>query len=240
MFKCLVHLQEIKVSEFKILKEIVAVRYEDETIKLTQLHTLTLEDLPQLDGFCSPINEDSAEILLVDEFEDFFGKKIQFPNLVVLKLSSINVEKIWYNHNLEFCSFDKLTTFIVEGCGNLAFVLTSSMVKSLPQLKEFEICDCKSMEEVIRTEGNTEEMIFPKLNLLKLKGLPKVTNFCRRNLIQCPSMVDLTIENCHHLQIFLSTSNEDGQPHDSSTTLFDEKVDFPKLKYLTLIDAKKW
>ncbi|XP_065874261.1 uncharacterized protein [Euphorbia lathyris] len=226
MFRCLVQLREIHVSECQILKEIVHVRYEDETIKLTQLHTLTLESLPQLEGFCSPTNKDSAEILSVDESEYFFGKKIQFPNLVELKLSLINVEKIWHNHSIEFYPFDKLTTFIVEGCGNFASVLTSSVVRSLAQLKKFEICDCKSMEEVIRTVGETEKIIFPKLSYLKLKGLPKVVKFCSGNLIQCPSMEVLLIENCARLQTFVSISDED------TSTLFDEKVDFPNLDQL--------
>ncbi|XP_065854644.1 uncharacterized protein [Euphorbia lathyris] len=233
MFRCFVQLHEINVRQCEILKEIVAVRYEDETIELTQLHTLTLEDLPQLEGFCSPTNEASAEILAVDEIENLFDKKIQFPNLVELKLSSINVEKLWHNHNTEFCPFEKLITLTVEGCGNLASVLTSSMVRSLVQLKQFEICDCKSMEEVIRTEGETEEIVFPKLKYLKLKGLPKVVKFCKGNLIQCPSMEELWIRNCPHLQTFISTSIVVGRQQDSST-LFDEKVDFPNLEKLVI------
>ncbi|XP_065852968.1 uncharacterized protein [Euphorbia lathyris] len=234
MFRCLVQLQEINVSKCEILKEIVAASYEDETIKLTQLEILTLENLPQLEGFCSPTNGASAEILLVDEFENLFSKKIQFPNLVKLKLLSIKVEKIWHNLNTEFCPFDKLTTIIVQGCQNLTYVLTSLMVRSLAQLKKFEIRDCKSMEEVIRIEGEIEEkMIFPKLNHLFLGRLPKVVNFCKSNLIKFPNMEELRISGCPCLQTFVSTGNEAGQQQDSST-LFDEKVDFPNLEQLVI------
>ncbi|XP_065851783.1 uncharacterized protein [Euphorbia lathyris] len=82
------------------------------------------------------------------------------------------------------------------------------------------------------------DMIFPKLIHLKLKGLPKFTNFWRGNIIQCPSMKMLWIENCPHLQKFVSTSNE-AQQHDSSTNLFDEKVDFPNMNILLISGVQR-
>ncbi|WCJ44552.1 Disease resistance protein At4g27190 [Euphorbia peplus] len=91
MFRCLVQLQEMGVTHCEILKEIVAAgRYDDETIKMTQLHSLTLEDLPQLEGFCSPTNEASAHLSLADEFQNLFGKEV----CSILLLQYIYVIKI--------------------------------------------------------------------------------------------------------------------------------------------------
>ncbi|XP_065856411.1 uncharacterized protein [Euphorbia lathyris] len=260
MTQGLVQLQKMEVKYCNSVEEIITKGSANEVtnkVIFPLLRSIILESLPgliSLNGGSKILECPSLEEIAIVDCPTTFTctflrelqsnpadgitePKIQFPKLVVLK--SINMEKIWHNHNLEFCSFDKLTAFSVEGCGNLAYVLTSSMVRSLAQLKEFQICDCESIKEVIRTEGDTEEMVFPKLNYLKLKGLPKLVKFCRGNLIQYPSMEDLWIENCPCLRTFVSTSNEVGQQHDSSTTLFDEKVDFPNLYKLMISGAQR-
>lgn len=137
-----------------------------------------------------------------------------------MKFVGINVEMIWpCQHKALSPSIEKLTTLIVDGCGNLNFLFTSSIVGSLAQLKVLEICDCKSMEEVILAAGEGETMskiLLPKLDSLKLKGLPKLVRFCIAKLIECPSLKVLKMENCPRLQAFVSTQ--------VNTALFDEKV----------------
>ncbi|KAJ9159368.1 hypothetical protein P3X46_024877 [Hevea brasiliensis] len=231
IFRGLVQLEEINASSCKILETIVDEESEndnvrDEGIKLTQLCKLTLEYLPHFTSFCS---------------------QIQFPNLTDLKLSSINVGKIWPNKLIGLSScIERLTTLIIDGCGHLSYLFTSSMVGSLAQLKKLEICDCKSMEVVIiKEEGEMmSKMLFPKLDTLKMKGLPKFIRFCIGNLIECPSMRVLWIENCPHLQTFISSSitknlgitSGAGQ---ASATLFDEKVCFPNLEELHILYMHK-
>ncbi|XP_037496108.1 uncharacterized protein LOC105647850 isoform X2 [Jatropha curcas] len=168
-----------------------------------------------------------------------FSKKIQFPNLVDLKLASINVEKIWPNQLTELSPWiTNLTRLIIDTCENLSYLFTSSMVESLAKLIHIEIRDCKSMKEVIVT--NREEMksimLFPRLDSIKLKGLPSLRRFCTAKFIECPSLKHLRIKNCPQLQAFISSSRSTyaGTSGQANSTLFDEKILFPNLENLRI------
>ncbi|KAJ9131539.1 hypothetical protein P3X46_035194 [Hevea brasiliensis] len=269
MFKGLGKLEEVDVSSCEIMEEIAVEEGEDdEEINLTQIRSLTLDNLPQLTSFCSQgqekvcsasqrtqkeaaVGTSSKEIVCEDEIEallPLFSKKIGFPNLEDIKLSGINVKMIWPNQHIESSLYiEKLTTLIVDGCGNLNYLFTSSIVGSLAQLKTLEICECKSMEEVIIAEGEGEmmsKMLFPKLHSLKLKGLPRIVRFCTANLIECPSLKVLRVDNCPHLHAFLSTCTSKNVGTSSgvtqaNATLFDEKVWFPNLEELYIMHMHK-
>uniref|UniRef100_A0A199UA14 AAA+ ATPase domain-containing protein n=1 Tax=Manihot esculenta TaxID=3983 RepID=A0A199UA14_MANES len=251
MFNVLKKLEEVNVNNCEIIQVIVAKEGEDdEECELTQLRSLTLENLPQFTSFCSQVKvhstsqrarnqeiattasneivcEADAEVLVA-----LFNEKIRFPNLIDMNLVGINVEMIWpCQHKVLSPSIEKLTTLIVDGCGNLNFLFTSSIVGSLAHLKVLEICDCKSMEEVILAAGEGETMtkiLLPKLDSLKLKGLPKLVRFCIAKLIECPSLKVLKMENCPRLQAFVSTQ--------VNTALFDEKVAFPNLEKMRILN----
>lgn len=91
------------------------------------------------------------------------------------------------------------------------------------------------MEEIIATQKLGEETMikipFPKLHLLKLSGLPKLTSFFCGNLIEFPSLEVLMIGYCSQLRTFVSSpesthvasSSESGQ---ADSILFDEKVNY--------------
>ncbi|KAG8661224.1 hypothetical protein MANES_02G220660v8 [Manihot esculenta] len=250
MFNVLKKLEKVNVNNCEIIQVIVAKEGEDdEECELMQLRSLTLENLPQFTSFGSQVkvhstsqraqNQEIATMAsneIVCEADAFlvalFNDKIRFPNLADMKFVGINVEMIWpCQHKALSLSIEKLTTLIVDGCGNLNFLFTSSIVGSLPQLKVLEICDCKSMEEVILAAGEGETMskiLLPKLDSLKLKGLPKLVRFCIAKLIECPSLKVLKMENCPRLQAFVSTQ--------VNTALFDEKVRFPNLEELHVED----
>ncbi|KAF2294862.1 hypothetical protein GH714_024599 [Hevea brasiliensis] len=262
-------LEEVDVSSCEIMEEIAVEEGEDdEEINLTQIRSLTLDNLPQLTSFCSQgqekvcsasertqkeaaVGTSSKEIVCEDEIEaplPLFSKKIGFPNLEDIKLCGINVKMIWPNQHIESSLYiEKLTTLIVDGCGNLNYLFTSSIVGSLAQLKTLEICECKSMEEVIIAEGEGEmmsKMLFPKLHSLKLKGLPRIVRFCTANLIECPSLKVLRVDNCPHLHAFLSTCTSKNVGTSSgvtqaNATLFDEKVWFPNLEELYIMRMHK-
>ncbi|KAF2298646.1 hypothetical protein GH714_024471 [Hevea brasiliensis] len=139
-------------------------------------------------------NANLSELKLLSKLSTL---EIGFPNLEDIKLSGINVKMIWPNQHIESHLYiEKLTTLIVDGCGNLNYLFTSSIVGSLAQLKTLEICECKSMEEVIIAEGEGEmmsKMLFPKLHSLKLKGLPRIVWF--------PNLEELYIMHMHRLEM---------------------------------------
>ncbi|KAJ6359720.1 hypothetical protein OIU77_003847 [Salix suchowensis] len=269
MERCLLQLEEITIIDCKIMEVIVAEESgggadEDEAIKLTQLRTLTLEYLPQFTSVSSKSNAASIsqtrpELLITDVRSHeiasdtglrtpmtLFNKKIEFPNLENLKLSSIKVEKLWQDQPGELSYwFLRLTNLIVEGCGNLKYLFTTSMVESLAQLKRLELCDCEPMEEIIIKNGLGEEenvrgMMLPKLQFLKLKGLPNLKRFCTGHLIQCCFLQELWIEDCPALKTFISKSLStdavsNNQFEETNSTLFDEKVAFSNIEKLHIV-----
>ncbi|KAJ6434497.1 hypothetical protein OIU84_018084 [Salix udensis] len=247
MQRGLLQLEEISIIDCKIMEVIVAEESgseadEDEAIKLTQLRTLTLEYLPQFTSVSSKSNEIASDTRLRTPMT-LFNKKIEFPYLEDLKLSSIEVEKIWQDQPGELsCWFLRLTSLIVQGCRNLKYLFTTSMVESLAQLKRLELCDCVSMEEIIIKNGLGEEenvrgVMLPKLQFLKLEGLPNLTRFCTGHLIQCCFLQELWIENCPTLKTFISNSLStdavaNNQFEETNSTLFDEKVAFSNIEEL--------
>ncbi|KAL4325668.1 hypothetical protein GQ457_11G019040 [Hibiscus cannabinus] len=223
-------LQEVQVADCRNMVEIITEGRgsdvgDDEatsTVELEQLRSLTLQQLPKLISF----NASSTAIAL-------FNEKVTFPKLKNLKLSSISVSRMWQEQifSVPKC-IQNLTSITVEGCGNLKFLLSSSMVLSLEQLIHLEISDCKLIEGIIeeaKTEETMEKIVFPKLNSLKIKGLPRLTRFCSGNEVQFPSLKQLQIEHCPMLGTLISNFvKNEIQP------LFNGNVAFPRLEKLVI------
>ncbi|KAF2307088.1 hypothetical protein GH714_024761 [Hevea brasiliensis] len=224
MFKGLEKLEKVDVSSCKIMEEIVVEEGEDdEKINLPKLRYLRLENLPQFISFCSRVKEATTsggnkEIECEDETETpmpLFSRKVSFPNLTIL---------------------------IVDGCDNLKNLLSLS---SVVHLKRLEICNCKMMEEVMVKEGLEEEImskvLLHQLESLKLENLPKLTRFCTNNLVECPVLKKLRIQNCPQMRTFVSnytTSNMASSREFGiiNSALFDEKVAFPNMEQLEILN----
>jgi len=161
--------------------------------------------------------------------------QILLPNLEDLLLSSIKVEKMWHDQPaVQPPCVKNLASIAVESCSNLNYLLTSSMVQSLAQLKRLEICNCESMEEIVVPEGIGEgkmmsKMLFPELLSIVLVRLPKLTRFCTTNLLECHSLKVLMVGNCPELKEFISIpSSADvpamSKPDNTKSAFFDDKV----------------
>ncbi|TYJ12406.1 hypothetical protein E1A91_A11G347700v1 [Gossypium mustelinum] len=171
------HIQNGEMVQY-ILKDSDAVQ----KIEFLQLESLTLKGLPNLISFCSK-KEGSTSISAQESA--LFKQKILFPKLEKLKLSSIGIERIWSTQ--AFCSTQNLTSLIIQGCANLNYVLSDSMLEYLQQLKCLEINECKCIQEIISTDKMTQQTFkngalirFPQLNFLKLKGLQKLIGFAMK------------------------------------------------------------
>ncbi|KAJ6918311.1 hypothetical protein NC651_012518 [Populus alba x Populus x berolinensis] len=247
MARRLVRLEEITISDCKIMEEVVAEESENdaadgEPIEFTQLRRLVLHRLPQFTSFHSNRRQKllasearSKEIVAGNELGtsmSLFNTKILFPNLEDLQLSSIKVEKIWHDQPAgQPPCVKNLASIAVESCSNLNYLLTSSMVESLAQLEKLEIRNCESMEEIVGPEGIGEGkmMLFPKLLRLKLNGLLKLTRFCTTNLLECHSLKELWLRKCPELKEFISIPSS-AEPDNTKSALFDDKVAFPDLE----------
>ncbi|XP_012463876.1 disease resistance protein At4g27190 [Gossypium raimondii] len=223
-------LQEVQVVDCKNMVEIITGgRGRDvgdnettTTIEFEQLQSLTLQQLPKLISF----NASSTTATL-------FNNKVTFPKLKSLKLSSISTLQIWQEQLLSVPNcIQSLTSITVEDCGNLKFLLSSSMVASLEQLIHLEISECKLVEAIIeetKMEERMEKILFPNLHSLKIKGLPQLTRFCSGKAVQFPSLKQLQIEHCPKLGTFISNFVK-----NEIRPLFDENVAFPSLEKMLI------
>ncbi|KAK5787199.1 hypothetical protein PVK06_041852 [Gossypium arboreum] len=204
-------------------------------IEFLQLESLTLQGLPNLISFCS--KKEGSTSISPQEIS-LFKQKILFPKLEKLKLFSIGIERIWSSQ--AFCSTQNLTSLIIQGCANLKYVLSDSMLEYLQQLKCLEISECKCIQEIMSTDKMIQETLknraiicFPRLNILKLKGLHKLIRFCHEDYtIEFPVLTILEIENCSELKEFIHNSMRKDIP--THEVLFNNKVAFPNLEKITI------
>ncbi|XP_031276402.1 probable disease resistance protein At4g27220 isoform X2 [Pistacia vera] len=197
-------LETIEVNGCSNMEEIFAIENEDEIndneatekIEFSQLRSLTLKSLPCLTSFCSKVK--SSNLAISEDDLDIptalFSEKVAFPNLEVLELFAINFEKMWHNQ--------------------------------LP-VQYLEICKCVVLEEIIFIDEfrgeETKDMIFPRLNYLKIEQCPELKAF-----ISEKNSTDLT------------TSKEEGKMRsvevhqDGIEPFFNGKVIFPNLEELVI------
>ncbi|KAE8684147.1 hypothetical protein F3Y22_tig00111151pilonHSYRG00132 [Hibiscus syriacus] len=236
MAEKLVQLQEIKVSECKSIEEIVAEEREQSAGTATnkgdfgRLQSLTLQLLPELSSFCS--KEKSRSIYQLEPVNArswiLFNEKVLCPVLENLRLSSINIERLW---QISPCCSKTLTSLAIEGCSNLKHLFSPSVIRSLPQLKRFKIIDCNRIREImvpddveknekekeIEEEGKRKEkeeekgkiakIVFPQLISLKMISLVNLVGFCSDDyFLEFPSLKLLEIENCPKMKEFMHKS----------------------------------
>ncbi|CAB4272052.1 unnamed protein product [Prunus armeniaca] len=185
---------------------------------------------------------------------------VRIPPGVISSLTSLEDLRIGSLRNGKEVLMPKLTSLIVDGCGGLRFLFSSSMARSLVQLKNLTISRCQIMEEIVPTnessEEDTDHDMFSPLQDLKLQYLPNLTRFCSaRRSINFHSLEVLHVEDCSKLETFIFdpmntniTINKATEEIRDSTEnigtdaqffLFDEMVGFPSLESLIICDLPK-
>ncbi|XP_061992069.1 disease resistance protein At4g27190-like [Rosa rugosa] len=183
--------------------------------------------------------------------EDSFGLACPyFPNLEILKLEDCDSLK---NLRSSAISFKNLTTLQVTRCKGLKYLMSYSIAKSLMHLTKLEVQDCEEMIEIVGSNENDDlenEIEFMVLKHLELSALPSLRGFCSgTRIVKFPSLEKLSM-SCTQLETFIfdsmgksNTIGKDIKDTDSSKnhetevvqpSLFDNKVDFPRLKSLSL------
>ncbi|XP_031273659.1 uncharacterized protein LOC116132137 [Pistacia vera] len=267
----LVQLEQIEIKRCALVEEIITKKGEKnvviDKIEIPLLKSINLESLPSLTSFysgsnileCPPLKtiiiKGCQNIHLKDfslHFPSLFSENVVFPTMDDLTLSSTITEWIWQSQLPATSScFEKLKILVIDGFDHLNYFFSSSMVKSLFELKELEISNCKLIEGIIvEDEERTNTVLFPKLYQLKLRDLPKLTTFCSStgNFVELSSLFRLWIDNCPGMKSFVSisiwsdmtstkklestNSNENLHPHMQS--LFDKKVRLPCLERLQI------
>eukprot|EP00261_Vitis_vinifera_P039659 XP_019080902.1 PREDICTED: probable disease resistance protein At4g27220 isoform X2 [Vitis vinifera] len=104
--------------------------------------------------------------------------------------------------------FENLHSLTVHGCENLIYLVTSSIAKTLVQLKELTIEQCKLVKEIVGHEGGEEpyDIVFSKLQRLRLVNLQSLKWFCStRCIFKFPSLEQFEVEECPQMEYFCET-----------------------------------
>ncbi|KAL5783737.1 hypothetical protein ACOSP7_008766 [Xanthoceras sorbifolium] len=233
MVNSFVQLRYLTILYCDVLEEMIVMKdlREEEgkdTITFPRLNNLKMGGLAKLRKLCSEIYIEfpSLKEFIIEncsELEAFtFNDKIAFPNLETLKIYEINVEKIWDNQLPTMSCYQNLTHLIINGCGHLKELFSSSTVHSFVQLQYLEIGWCPLLEEIVVTKELSEEkrdtISFRQLNLLSIQNLANLRRLCSSNYIEFPSLKFMRIDSCDEMKEFI----------------FDDKVGVPCLEKMEI------
>ncbi|CAN6682272.1 unnamed protein product [Malus baccata var. baccata] len=126
-----------------------------------------------------------------------------FPSLEILRvLGCIRLQ------DLVTCaiSFRNLTTLEVVGCHRLKSLTNYSVAKTLMQLREMTLANCKRMIKIVETSDGEDaagnEIAFSRLLHLELSSLPSLKDFCSGNcIVKFPQLKTFSVSNCPELKI---------------------------------------
>ncbi|TXG65883.1 hypothetical protein EZV62_007158 [Acer yangbiense] len=151
----------LEISDCPILEEMVVIEEGKRDIKLLfpQLHHLRIDHLVKLRklysgnyiGFPSLKEMEIVNCFQLREF--IFDDKVLLPNLEILNLSNIDVEKIWHNQRPGMSS-------------SLRRLYSGNYIK-FPSLKELEIENCFNMRAFIFED----KVGFPSLEKMKISDM---------------------------------------------------------------------
>ena len=110
--------------------------------------------------------------------------------------------------------FGKLETLTISGCTNLTNIAPPNMLKTLQNLKELNIYDCNSLEEVFEIQGtnNAEEsrdIVAAELIYIKLTNLEKVKHVWSMDplgIITFAKLRAIEIDGCSSLKSVFPSS----------------------------------
>ncbi|XP_039172443.1 uncharacterized protein LOC104452861 [Eucalyptus grandis] len=199
------NLQFLKLSSCKSLSKVINSRL---LIKLHKLQTLEVKDCISM-----------QEIIDLDELG--VGANIE----TLSELNTIYIDQlpslrcIWNKNPCGILRFHNLKKLKVWSCNNLRFLFFPSMVQSLAQLRELQVCFCKNMEAIIMEEEElrletSKTLVFPMLTMLYLTRLESLMCFS-------------------HRKCTLKAPDED-HVKSCSIFLFNHEVAFPSLERLTI------
>jgi hypothetical protein len=162
--------------------------FEDERLVSMKIHTrlkkLALSHLPKLQHIC----EDGSQIHpILEVLEQLF---IHYcPSLTNLLLPSS-------------VTFSHLTYLEITNCNKLVSLITSLTAQSLVKLRELKVEDCNSLQEIIMGKEDVD-IAFVSLEILILKGLPSLNNFCSSKCcLKFPLLEKVVVSNCPLMEIF--------------------------------------
>ncbi|KAG2380647.1 Disease resistance protein [Vigna angularis] len=173
-----------------------------------------------------------------------------FPNLESLCLYNMMNLKMICDGPMTLESFAKLKTIKVEMCYQLETLFSFYAIKTstssrtseifecnsytknfLASLEMIEVCECKSLKEILQIPIDYDKVEFLKLRTLTLQSLPSFTCFNTKVKRSCwPHAMEAQTTNRAHTEI----STEEDDHSDNASPLFGELVEVPNIENLNL------
>ncbi|PRQ35463.1 putative toll-like receptor, P-loop containing nucleoside triphosphate hydrolase [Rosa chinensis] len=184
------NLEELHLVEVNCLKELCVGELPNESLcklrllKVTGCHKLMnalLQSnlLQRLQNLEILICEEMDVLEYVFACEVFDAEQITLRKLTEMRLENlVNLIKIW-NGPAPHAVFHHVKILVVSGCFKLKYLFTSEVAQCLHELEDLRVEVCQRLERVIEASEETvnNKIVFPKLKILALKQLPKLTRF---------------------------------------------------------------
>ncbi|WVZ16348.1 hypothetical protein V8G54_009330 [Vigna mungo] len=191
-------------------------------------------------------NSDAMQIIFdIDESEvKTKGVVFGLKKLTLNKLS--NLKHVWKENSTGIISFHNLQEVVVNGCGGLIRLFSSSLARNLWKLEELRIKECGKLVEIVEKEDGTENgtkimFEFPCLTSLYLKNMPLLSCFYPgKHDLDCPLLELLLVYFCPKLKLFTSDFDEnqkgaiEAQISPLQQPMFSVEKFSPKIKVLAL------
>ncbi|KAJ8641172.1 hypothetical protein MRB53_017866 [Persea americana] len=193
LVKALQNLEELCVDDCQELQEVFnSEGLVEEHAVLTNLRILVLRELPKLSSVWKgaiPIGSlHNLKTLIVEDcglryiFSPTFP---QFPTQLKTlrikdceKMENLIMEENFPSQSPAIGCFQNLNQLIIHKCHGFKSLISSSLARELACLKYLELHSCDGMEVIIRKgEEVAEKGVLPRLEILSLSCLPKLTNF---------------------------------------------------------------
>ncbi|GAU50692.1 hypothetical protein TSUD_410480 [Trifolium subterraneum] len=141
----------------------------------------------------------------LERYKIAIGNVWEWSDIMVAfpKLDTLNLNKIWDGN---YDSMHNLTSLIVDNCGGLKFLFSSTVVGSFKNLKHLEISNCAMMEEIIAKEEENnalEEVHFLKLEKIIVKDMDNLKTIWHH---QFETVKMLQLNNCDKIVVVFPSS----------------------------------
>jgi len=136
------------------------------------------------------------------------GIVLGLKKLALNKLS--NLKCVWKENPEGIVSFPNLQEVVVNDCGSLVTLFSSSLAKNLEKLETLDIEGCEKLIEIVGKEDAMEHgttLIFklPCLSSIHLENMPLLSCFYpRKHQLECPLLEELYVTCCPKLKLFTS------------------------------------
>ncbi|KAF3957110.1 hypothetical protein CMV_017846 [Castanea mollissima] len=223
------NLEELKIENCGGIQEVIklegllTIKGEQQDLLLPRLKKMFLIDLHELrciwKGATKLINLNNLEDLIVIRCKKL--TRLFTPALTqsLQKLKFLEIERcdelehlivenveeqVSLESHLQPLCFPKLENVIVSYCNKLKSLFPMTIADNLLELRIFIVKKNPQLMEVFTLEGDAgvqKDVTLPQLQLMGLKGLPSLVNFCPKNYqFRLPKWGQLRVESCKNMR----------------------------------------